>query len=115
MARTRTEGSNGVADLSLLDNDVEIATKDIMLPEANVPQKVKDFVNRAHEYWTTNPEKWRRVTLGSADTAAQVKQLASAYARSTGRTFRTKKINDPTSLVYRVSDRFRKDNGDGKN
>lgn len=71
----------------------------------NVPDKVKAFVDAAHDFWKESPKKWRSVTLASEEVVTEVRKMAAKYATSTGRTFRTNKQETKNgTLVYKVSD-----------
>lgn len=90
--------ANKELDLTVLANDEEAPPL-----EANVPQEVKDFVNRAHEFWQDNPKKWRRLILSSEKAVKEVKNMAAKYAKSTGRTLRESKQDNPLILRYKVT------------
>jgi hypothetical protein len=72
--------------------------------DQDIPERVKRFVDKGHEFWLEKPRKWRGVKLLNAAELKRVKRQAQTYARQTGRQFRTKKVTDPLMLVYRVTD-----------
>lgn len=80
---------------------------------AETPEEVKAFVNAGHEHWQNKPKVWRSVELGTAEAIAEVSKLAREFASATGRTFRVdKKRTTDTHLIYKVSDKVSKGNGD---
>lgn len=91
-------------------------SEEIEFPPAprDIPQEVKDFVDRGHEYWKLKPHQWRRTpALGTEKDARRIAGLARDYAKTTARTFRTKAHADKTRLVYKVTDAFQPSaNGD---
>ena len=91
-------------------------SQEIDFPPAprDIPQEVRDFVDRGHEHWKVKPNQWRITpVLGAEKDARKIASLARDYAKSTGRTFRTKAHTEKTRLVYKVTDAFQPSaNGD---
>lgn len=78
----------------------------------NVPQEVKDFVDRAYDFWKSTPRKWRQVKLADEAAVAEVKKMASRFAKSVGLTFRVTAHEDSSVLKYKVTDAVRKNTAD---
>lgn len=74
-----------------------------------VPPEVEKFVEDGYQAWKADPRSWQTVTLDSAEAVAEVWRLARYYAYHRGPqvTFQRRKVDDPTRLVYRVTDKIR--------
>lgn len=99
------ETETAALNLAHLENDkpVEPEVKEIV-----VPDEVKAFVDRAHQYWKATPNRWRDVELHSEKAVTETLKLAKAHAKATGRVFRIKNTGSKTVLTYKVSDASQK-------
>lgn len=97
------EENNDSLDFSALNDFTIVEPSGV-----EIPQAIKDFVERAHNEWKANPKGWASATLPSPAHVKEAEKLARRYAtevRETPLTFRLYGKANPNELKCRVTDK----------